>query len=140
MAKLDRSRLLSVPELASAPDWARRDILAGLAAAAGTLVLPARNVAAQAPAAPHRIDVHHHLAPPSYIEEVSRNLPLQKVLLDWTPGRSIEDMDRAGVATAILSITTPGLWFGDVTASGRGRPKAGGARLPPGFRVLAGKF
>lgn len=34
-------------------------------------------------------------------------------MLDWTAGRSIEDMDRAGVATSMTSITTPGVWFGD---------------------------
>jgi hypothetical protein len=34
-------------------------------------------------------------------------------MLDWTPARSIEDMDRAGVALSVTSITTPGVWFGD---------------------------
>lgn len=60
---------------------------------------------------PHRIDVHHHLAPPSYVEELKA--ALQAPTLDWTPQRSIEDMDRAGVATAITSVTTPGVWLGD---------------------------
>jgi predicted TIM-barrel fold metal-dependent hydrolase len=59
----------------------------------------------------HRIDIHHHIAPPKYIEEM-RAL-LQPPTLAWTPARSIEDMDKAGVATAITSITTPGVWIGD---------------------------
>ena len=59
----------------------------------------------------HRIDVHHHIAPPAYIEEM-RAL-LQPPTLAWTPQKSIEDMDKAGVATAIMSITTPGVWIGD---------------------------
>jgi predicted TIM-barrel fold metal-dependent hydrolase len=59
----------------------------------------------------HRIDIHHHIAPPKYIEEM-RAL-LQPPTLAWTPARSIEDMDTAGVATAITSITTPGVWIGD---------------------------
>jgi predicted TIM-barrel fold metal-dependent hydrolase len=58
----------------------------------------------------HRIDIHHHIAPPKYIEEM-RAL-LQPPTLAWTPARSIEDMDQAGVATAITSITTPGVWIG----------------------------
>ena len=30
-----------------------------------------------------------------------------------TPAKSIEAMDRAGIQTAFLSMTTPGVWFGD---------------------------
>jgi 6-methylsalicylate decarboxylase len=59
----------------------------------------------------HRIDIHHHIAPPQYVEEM-RAL-LQPPTLAWTPARSIEDMDQSGVATAITSITTPGVWIGD---------------------------
>jgi 6-methylsalicylate decarboxylase len=33
--------------------------------------------------------------------------------------RHIEDMDRAGVAVSLLSITTPGLWFGDNSGARR---------------------
>ena len=62
-------------------------------------------------AKPHRIDVHHHIAPPKFMAEL-RSL-LQPPTLAWTPERSLEDMDRAGVATAITSITTPGVWIGD---------------------------
>jgi len=65
------------------------------------------------------IDVHHHLCPPAYADEVNRTKPLFKALLDWTPQRTVEDMDKGGVATAILSITTPGLWFGDDGAARR---------------------
>jgi predicted TIM-barrel fold metal-dependent hydrolase len=65
---------------------------------------------------PHRIDVHHHVAPPKYIEEM-RAL-LQPPTLNWTPEKSLADMDEAGVATSILSITTPGVWIGD-DAQGR---------------------
>ena len=60
---------------------------------------------------PYRIDVHHHVAPPKYIEEM-RAL-LQPPTLNWTPEKTLADMDEAGVATAILSITTPGVWIGD---------------------------
>jgi predicted TIM-barrel fold metal-dependent hydrolase len=74
--------------------------------------------AAQAPA--RRIDVHHHLAPPRWIADVvvGRNTG-QRPLADWTPQRSIEDMDRGGVATSIVSISEPSVWFGDDAAARR---------------------
>ena len=37
----------------------------------------------------------------------------------WSPAQSIEDMDRGGVAAAVVSITNPGLWFGDRAATSR---------------------
>jgi predicted TIM-barrel fold metal-dependent hydrolase len=61
--------------------------------------------------APRRIDIHHHIVSPGFVDEL-RSL-LQPPTLNWSPERSIEDMDRAGVATAITSVTTPGVWIGD---------------------------
>jgi predicted TIM-barrel fold metal-dependent hydrolase len=58
-----------------------------------------------------RIDIHHHIAPPGYVEEMKSLL--FGPTLGWSPAKSIEDMDRAGVATAITSITTPGVWLGE---------------------------
>ncbi len=71
---------------------------------------------------PHRIDTHHHIIPPPYLAKerdkvlgVAHNLAAQ--LLEWTPARAIETMDRNGIATAVTSISTPGVWFGDVARS-----------------------
>jgi predicted TIM-barrel fold metal-dependent hydrolase len=69
--------------------------------------------------AARRIDVHHHLCPPGYADEVNKIVPLFAALRDWTPERSIEDMDEGGVETAILSMSTPGVWFGDRDAARR---------------------
>ena len=30
----------------------------------------------------------------------------------YTPAKAIEDMDKGGVAVSMISITTPGIWFG----------------------------
>jgi predicted TIM-barrel fold metal-dependent hydrolase len=65
----------------------------------------------------HRIDVHHHILPPDYVAEVGGERIGELILAgrvpDWTPEVSIAAMDRNGIATAIASISAPGLWFGD---------------------------
>src|SRR2546426_4926226 len=57
-----------------------------------------------------RIDVHHHLFPPAYIAKLveADHYLARGVARQWTPQVSLEDMDAAGVATAITSITAPG--------------------------------
>jgi predicted TIM-barrel fold metal-dependent hydrolase len=66
---------------------------------------------------PHRIDVHHHLLPPDYVARVGDArigpLVLSGRTPQWTPAQSVEVMDRHGIATAVTSISAPGLWFGD---------------------------
>jgi 6-methylsalicylate decarboxylase len=60
----------------------------------------------------HRIDVHHHHTPPPYVTALTtKNVP--GPVRDWTPEKSLADMDKAGVATALTSITTPALRFLD---------------------------
>jgi 6-methylsalicylate decarboxylase len=70
-------------------------------------------------ARPHRIDIHHHFSPPHWIAEVRHRELLQRANSEWTPARSIEDMDQAGVAAAMLSITNPCLWFGEPSVTNR---------------------
>jgi 6-methylsalicylate decarboxylase len=103
------------PSVAAAGVSRRRFLAEGVAAG---LALGLSSAGAQTPK-PHRIDVHHHLAPPRWIADVviGRNTG-QRPLADWTPQRSIEDMDRGGVATSIVSISEPSVWFGD-DAAGR---------------------
>jgi predicted TIM-barrel fold metal-dependent hydrolase len=70
---------------------------------------------------PHRIDVHHHILPPDYVAAVGDArigpLILSGKTPQWTPAQSIEVMDRHGIATAVTSISAPGLWFGDRQAT-----------------------
>ncbi len=98
----------------------RRQFLGAAAAAVTAAALPlgaqAAEGAAKAPAKPYRIDVHHHLAPPAWVTRFSALNLVQPAIRNWTPEKSLEDMDRGGVATAILSVTTPGVWLSDVAA------------------------
>jgi predicted TIM-barrel fold metal-dependent hydrolase len=88
-------------------------MLAGMAALGAGAVLPRHEAEAQmSTARPHRIDVHHHHTPPPYVAAITaRNIP--GPVRDWTPEKSLADMDRAGVATALTSITTPAMRFLD---------------------------
>ncbi len=101
---------------ASPANPARRQFLAtgaatlGLGAAALRGILPA---AAQAPART-RIDVHHHFIPQFHIDSMMApgrraGAPPPK----WSAALSIEDMDKSGIATSILSIAQPGIWYGN---------------------------
>ncbi len=90
----------------------------------------------------HRIDVHHHHAPPELSAVIERLQTGQQPLIDWTPARSIEDMDRGGTATAITSVGHPGVWFGDDHAA-RGLARSCNeysARLAADYRGRFGMF
>lgn len=54
--------------------------------------------------APYRIDVHHHPSPPSYLSARFARDKQYGPQKDWTVARSLDDMDRGGVATAMLSL------------------------------------
>jgi 6-methylsalicylate decarboxylase len=95
----------------------RRQFLAGLGAVGAATMLSAPNVLGQA--AGKLIDTHHHFYPPTYLKrqmewEGARKVPPFPGVPDWTPARAVEQMDKSGVTTAVLSLaSTPGLWFDD---------------------------
>jgi predicted TIM-barrel fold metal-dependent hydrolase len=64
------------------------------------------------------IDVHHHILPPKYVTVARDRLlsfaPNFASVLQWSPGQSLEQMERHGVRLAITSLSNPGTWFGDV--------------------------
>jgi predicted TIM-barrel fold metal-dependent hydrolase len=68
---------------------------------------------------PGRIDVHHHILPPAYAR-LLRERGLQPGGVDvpeWSVERSLRVMRRNQIATSILSLSTPGAWFGDAAES-----------------------
>ena len=82
----------------------RRGLLTG--AAALGLLRPAR-----ADGKPFRIDVHHHIAPPAWVGALKTAHLDTPPVTNWTPEKSLEDMDTGGVATAVVSPTTPQVGF-----------------------------
>ena len=67
---------------------------------------------------PQRIDVHHHIIPPIYLEAMRRvgiADPIPGVDYPaWDVQTTLAVMDRQGIATAIVSISEPGVYFGNV--------------------------
>src|SRR5213595_866207 len=65
-----------------------------------------------------RIDIHHHIFPPEYLAAIDR-LGLTEAggggvaFPDWSLSASLEMMDRHDIQTAIASIASPGVYFGD---------------------------
>jgi len=92
---------------------ARRQFLAGGIAALGLSSIAAPAVRAQA--AKTRIDVHHHFIPPEHREALSKHKAGNGP--KWSPQMSLDDMDKSGIATAVLSQVQPGTWWGDADES-----------------------
>ncbi len=97
----------------------RRGFLSKLAALGAAGALPGGLMAQEpksAPVAargkPYRIDVHHHLMYPGYLEEVGGRRAGST--FKWSPAMSIEDMDKSGIAASILSLIQPSASIGDV--------------------------
>jgi len=74
---------------------------------------------------PHRIDVHHHIIPPSYISLVGADRIFRQsggrippAIAAWSPQAAVEIMDECSIATAMTSVSAPGTWFGEL-AQGR---------------------
>ena len=106
----------------------RRVFLANLAAFGLAAVTPAHKLIAQtaeASAKPRRIDFHHHVVPPFYVAENRDRIVaaaggrMNPAYLSWTPEQALATMDKNGVATAILSLSPGGFWFGDREAAAR---------------------
>jgi hypothetical protein len=79
----------------------RRHFMRGMTGAAAMAAVgvghPQRAAAQTADAPkPYRIDVHHHLTPPTYITASNVNNFGDAPMKNWTPEKSLEDMDKAG--------------------------------------------
>ena len=94
----------------------RRTLISGLAACGAAAALDSAAVEAQ-PAAGW-IDVHHHFAPPDWLPLADKANPSSiGVWRNWSLQDALAQMQAAGVQKAMLSITTPGIDFGDQAAN-----------------------
>jgi 6-methylsalicylate decarboxylase len=105
-----------------APD--RRTFLGALATVGvASLVSPATE--AQTPVtAAGRFDIHQHFVSPAFFAALNAknaSAPVAGLAAwkDYSPSRSLEAMDRIGVTTSMLSVTAPGVWFGDAQEARR---------------------
>jgi predicted TIM-barrel fold metal-dependent hydrolase len=68
---------------------------------------------------PRMIDTHHHIYPPKYVgPNLDRLLKDTSTLpasayTSWTPQFALDQMEKAGITTALVSMTSPGIWFDD---------------------------
>ena len=82
-----------------------------------------------------RIDVHAHFLPDFYrqalIEAGQVHPDGMPAIPDWSERVAFDAMDKLGIQTAMLSISSPGVYFGDATAASEltGRVNEEGARL-----------
>jgi len=86
--------------------WQRRELLATLGAAAAAAVFPRAGHAADGLYKPRRIDVHHHVFPPAYNDFAASGRSTFRSPIDtswWTLEGALADMDKYGIATAIVS-------------------------------------
>ena len=111
----------------------RRAFLTGLGAVGAGLALRAPSdpgpfvpllAARQAAVRPHRIDIHQHFVSPSFLSTLTARSATTPVpgLANWkgfSPARMVEILDQNGIALSMLSVTAPGIAFGNVGDSRR---------------------
>ena len=99
------------------PDmFTRREFIASASAATAASALTTLDSFAQT--LPRRIDIHQHFVSPSFLATLTAKnsvapVPGFAAWKGYSPARAVEALDRVGIATAMLSITAPGVWFGD---------------------------
>jgi 6-methylsalicylate decarboxylase len=67
----------------------------------------------------HRIDVHAHMAPDFYRQALAGagRVPTSGARIEWAPALALETMEAHGIAASVVSISFPGVHFGDDRAA-----------------------
>jgi 6-methylsalicylate decarboxylase len=70
-----------------------------------------------------RIDIHQHIFPPKFTKRMIDALIADapdfppSMYLDWSPDQVLAMMETYAIDTVMVSLTSPGLWFGDAGAA-----------------------
>jgi len=66
----------------------------------------------------YRLDVHHHILPPEYVRILTERgiLSLGTRFPPWSVEKTLEMMDKSGIQTAVVSVSSPAANIGDVKA------------------------
>jgi len=99
-------------------DPARRSFLAkgfaALGASTVAMAAPGALPRVQAQDARRRIDVHHHFLPQFHRDAMmAPGRRMGAPPPTWSPALSLDEMDKSGIAVAVLSVVQPGTWYGD---------------------------
>lgn len=97
------------------PGLGRRGLLRGVAALG--MAGAAHGAAARTTGSGGIIDVHHHYTSPALLAMMKGRRTNQGFNMAWTLQKSLDAMDAAGVATAVVSTSDPGVFFGDYDAA-----------------------
>ena len=98
------------------PSPSRRGFLSSLGAlGAGAALSACVGTGDRAPnvVARNRIDTHHHVFSPAYVQELAKVNQAPPIVRNWSIAKTLDDMDKAGVVTSIASVTTPQVQFAD---------------------------
>lgn len=99
-----------------APELSRRGFLAGLGALGAGALIPGCATMGPGSGSPQRIDVHHHFVAPTFSAALKAR---GQGHIAWSVQRSLEDMDKSGIATSLLSLIQPAMAAGEVEANRR---------------------
>ena len=100
-------------------DDRRRRFLRGLAGLSLAATASSLCSFAGAPQGKRRVDIHHHFLPPLFEQTAKARNRFIAAVEGLTIARSLEEMDRNGVQTAVLSMPSPGVWYNDVPLARR---------------------
>jgi 6-methylsalicylate decarboxylase len=116
---LDSSQRFTAVGCACEPS--RRGFLSGLLGLGAASAVSSCAVSGSSAIAgkPERIDTHHHVFSPAYVAELAKVNQAPPIVRNWSIAKTLDDMDKAGVATSIVSVTTPQVGFTDAANARR---------------------
>jgi predicted TIM-barrel fold metal-dependent hydrolase len=89
----------------------RRNFLGGFAGLGALSAITSEGADTSTLKTKDRIDTHHHFFSPGIKAAMSSKNLIQGPAISWTLQKTLDDMEAAGTATAILSATTPQVSF-----------------------------